>query len=145
MIYIQIYLTIGIFTMIWLIYDSKKFNISVKNKVILFTILIWPILWYLLISDYIKILKTRKISIEEKISWSEEYLKNELGKNFHIIKPRMPLQDNAKYSEWKIHFERHFPYLKNNLILTVFVDANLHGKGIGSKFIDKNRAWLSAQ
>jgi predicted alpha/beta hydrolase family esterase len=29
----------------------------------------------------------------------------------------MPLQDNAKYKEWKIVFERYFPYLRNNIIL----------------------------
>ena len=67
--------------------------------------------------DYLHFLKTRKISIEGKIRWTDDYLKKKLGKNFEIIKPRMPLQDNAKYSEWKIHFERHFPYLRNNIIL----------------------------
>jgi predicted alpha/beta hydrolase family esterase len=29
----------------------------------------------------------------------------------------MPLSENAKYSEWKIHFERYFPHLKENIIL----------------------------
>ena len=48
--------------------------------------------------DYLHFLKTRKISIEEKISWSGIYLKEKLGKDFEIIKPRMPLQDNAKYN-----------------------------------------------
>ncbi len=62
-------------------------------------------------------LKTRKISIEEKTYWSNEYLKKNLGRNFKIIKPRMPLSDNAKYEEWKICFERYFPYFKNNIIL----------------------------
>ena len=67
--------------------------------------------------DYLHFLKNRKISIEEKIRWTDDYLKKNLGKNFQIIKPRMPLQDNAKYNEWKIYFERHFPKLKNNIIL----------------------------
>lgn len=67
--------------------------------------------------DYLHFLKTRKILIEEKIKWSNEFFKKKLGKDFEIIKPRMPLQDNAKYEEWKIHFERHFPQLKNNIIL----------------------------
>ena len=40
-----------------------------------------------------------------------------LGNNFQVIRPTMPLKDNAKYDEWKINFERHFPYLKNNIIL----------------------------
>ncbi len=67
--------------------------------------------------DYLHFLETRKISIEEKIKWSNKFLKKKLGKDFDIIKPRMPLQDNAKYKEWKIHFERHFSQLKNNIIL----------------------------
>ena len=67
--------------------------------------------------DYINFLKTRQISIEEKIRWTDAYIKTKLGKDFEIIKPRMPLQDNAKYEEWKIHFELHFPQLRNNIIL----------------------------
>jgi len=79
--------------------------------------------------DYLHFLKTRKISIEEKIRWADSYLKNNLGKNFQIIKPRMPFQDNAKYEEWKIHFERHFPQLKNNIILI--------GNSLGGIFLAK--------
>lgn len=56
--------------------------------------------------DYLHFLQTRRISTKEKLRWSDEFLKTHLGKNFEIIKPRMPLQDNAKYEEWKIHFER---------------------------------------
>jgi len=67
--------------------------------------------------DYLHFLKTRKISIKEKGYWSGEYLKKRLGKDFEIIKPRMPLQDNARYDDWKIHFERFFPKLRNNIIL----------------------------
>lgn len=66
---------------------------------------------------YLHFLKTRKISIEKKIGWSGDYLDNELGKDFEIIRPRMPLQDDAKYNDWKIYFERYIPYLRNNVIL----------------------------
>ena len=66
--------------------------------------------------DYLHFLKTREVSIEEKIRWSDDSLKKNLGSNFEIIKPRMPLQDNAKYEEWKIHFENFFPQLKKNII-----------------------------
>lgn len=79
--------------------------------------------------DYLYYLKTRKISLEKRISWAGDYLDKELGKNFEIIRPRMPLQDNAKYEDWKIHFERHFPYLRNNIILI--------GKSLGSIFLAK--------
>lgn len=67
--------------------------------------------------DYLNFLKTREIKIEKRVRWFEDYLDKNLGKNFEIIRPRMPLVDNAKYSEWKINFERHFPYIRNNVIL----------------------------
>ncbi|MEK7585853.1 MAG: alpha/beta hydrolase [Patescibacteria group bacterium] len=67
--------------------------------------------------DYLHFLKTRPISVEKRNYWSTDYLDKELGKKFEIIWPRMPLQDNATYQDWKIHFERYFPYLRNNIIL----------------------------
>jgi len=79
--------------------------------------------------DYLHFLKNRKISIEGKIRWTDDFLKKNLSKNFEIIKPRMPLQDNAKYEEWKIHFERHFPQLRNNIILI--------GESLGGIFLAK--------
>lgn len=79
--------------------------------------------------DYLHYLKTRKISLETFKSWAREYLDKELGKKFEIIRPRMPLQDNSKYEDWKIHFERHFPYLKNNIILM--------GNSLGGIFLAK--------
>ena len=79
--------------------------------------------------DYLHFLKNRKISIEGKIRWTDDFLKKNLSKNFEIIKPRMPLQDNAKYEDWKIHFERHFPQLRNNIILI--------GESLGGIFLAK--------
>lgn len=79
--------------------------------------------------DYLHYLKTREISIKEKIRWGNEYLKKNLGRSFEIIKPRMPQSDDAKYKEWKIHFERHFPHLKNNIILI--------GNSLGAIFLAK--------
>jgi hypothetical protein len=79
--------------------------------------------------DYLKFLKTREISTDKKIKWHGEYLGKKLGKNFEIIKPRMPLQDYAKYDEWKISFERYFPYLRDNVILI--------GESLGAIFLAK--------
>lgn len=70
--------------------------------------------------DYLHFLKNRDISLEERKRWSDRYLTKKLGNNFEIIRLRMPFADNAKYREWKIHFERYFPYLKNNIILIGF-------------------------
>ncbi len=66
--------------------------------------------------DYLHYLKTRKIKTYKKPMW-ESKLDKQLGKNFEIIRPRMPLSENAKYEDWKIHFERHIPHLKNGVIL----------------------------
>ena len=79
--------------------------------------------------DYLHFLKTRKISLEKRVAWTDEYLAKKLGAKFQVIKPRMPLKDNSKYTEWKIHFERHFPKLRNNLILI--------GESLGGIFLAK--------
>ncbi len=79
--------------------------------------------------DYLNYLKTKEISLEKKKSWSREYFDKELGKKFEIIRPRMPLQENAKYEEWKIFFERYIPFLKNNVILI--------GNSLGGIFLAK--------
>jgi len=86
-------------------------------------------------ADYLYYLKNRKISIDEKLRWSDAFLGRRLGKNYKIIKPRMPLADNAKYAEWKLHFERYFPYLKNNLIL---MGISLGGTFL-AKYLSENR------
>ena len=67
--------------------------------------------------DYLSYLKNKEISTEKKIRWSDDYLDKALGKNFEIIRPRMPLQEDAKYEDWKIWFERYIPLLRNNIIL----------------------------
>ena len=67
--------------------------------------------------DYLRYLKTRKISLDKRVSWSGDYLDKNIGRNFQIIRPRMPLQDYSKYRDWKIYFERFIPYLRNGVIL----------------------------
>ena len=74
--------------------------------------------------DYLHYLKTRKISIGKRVRWSGEYLEKKLGSGFQIIRPRMPLQDNAKYTNWRIWFERHLPYIKKN---SIFIGSSLGG------------------
>jgi len=85
--------------------------------------------------DYLNFLKTREVSIKPRIRWGDEYLTKKLGKDFEIIKPRMPLKDNAKYAEWKIHFERHFPELRDNVIL---IGSSLGGIFL-SKYLSENQ------
>jgi predicted alpha/beta hydrolase family esterase len=85
--------------------------------------------------DYLEFLKTRDVSVEEKNYWTDEFLKKNLGGNFEIIKPRMPLSDNAKYEEWKMHFERFFPQLRNNIIL---IGSSLGGIFL-AKYLSENK------
>jgi hypothetical protein len=79
--------------------------------------------------DYLHYLKTKQVDIAKLPMWFNEYLTKKLGKAFHIIRPRMPLSDNAKYQEWKIMFERYIPQLKNNMILI--------GVSLGAIFLAK--------
>ncbi len=67
--------------------------------------------------DYLDFLRKREVSMGKRSKWSDDYLDKKLGKNFEITRPRMPLQDDAKYEEWKIHFERYIPHLRNGTIL----------------------------
>lgn len=85
--------------------------------------------------EYLYFLKNREISIEEKIRWTDSFLKKKLGEDFVFIRPRMPLSDNAKYEEWKIHFERYFPYLKDNIIL---IGSSLGGIFL-AKYLSENK------
>ncbi|MFA6099049.1 MAG: alpha/beta hydrolase [Patescibacteria group bacterium] len=79
--------------------------------------------------NYLQFLKNRRISLDNKARWNADYLDEKLGKNFHIIRPRMPLQDYAQYNEWEIHFRKFFPQLKDNLILI--------GQSLGGIFLAK--------
>lgn len=67
--------------------------------------------------DYLRYLKTKKISLEKRVYWAGSYLEKNLGKQFQIISPRMPLQDYANYRDWKIVFERYLSLLKTPFIL----------------------------
>lgn len=85
--------------------------------------------------DYYHFLKTRPISIEKRVRYYEDYFDKTLGKNFEIIRPRMPLQDYAEYRDWKIYFERHIPYIRNNVIL---MGGSLGGIFL-AKYLSENR------
>lgn len=78
--------------------------------------------------DYVHYLKTRKISTKKRPYW-EANLEEKLQNKFEIIRPRMPLQDNAKYRDWKVAFERYIPLLRKNPILI--------GSSLGGIFLAK--------
>ena len=79
--------------------------------------------------NYLNYLKNRPVSIEKRNNWAGDSLEQKLGPNFQVIRPRMPLQDYARYEEWKIMFERYIPLLKNGVILM--------GNSLGGIFLAK--------
>lgn len=85
--------------------------------------------------DYLNYLKNKEIKLDKKPRWTEEYIDSKLGKKFQIIKPRFPLQDNAKYEDWKIWFERYIPLLRNNAIL---IGGSLGGIFL-AKYLSENK------
>jgi predicted alpha/beta hydrolase family esterase len=85
--------------------------------------------------DYLRYLRTKKISTHKKVYWSGSYLEKSLGKGFEIITPRMPLQDNAKYRDWKIIFERYLPLLGGRFIL---IGTSLGGVFL-AKYLSENK------
>jgi uncharacterized protein len=85
--------------------------------------------------DYLKYLKTREVQLKKKNKWNYEYLDKKLSKNFQVIKPQMPLKENARYEDWKIHFERHIPFLNNNIIL---IGSSLGGIFL-AKYLSENK------
>ena len=68
-------------------------------------------------AGYLNFLKNREISLETRVKWTNEYMDKKLGKDFELIRPRMPKGDDAKYVEWKINFERYLAILGKNIIL----------------------------
>ena len=68
--------------------------------------------------DYLEFLKNYKIDLNKvKNGGWKDYLQDELGDDYEIIFPQMENYHNAKYNEWKIWFEKFFPFLKDSLIL----------------------------
>ncbi len=78
---------------------------------------------------FFEALKKEEVSLEKWVSWSREYLDKKLGKDFEIIRPRMPLADDARYEEWKVYFEKYLPFIKKNVILI--------GSSLGAIFLAK--------
>jgi len=85
--------------------------------------------------DYLRFLKTRKVYLERRVEWQDDYLDGKIGRSFEIIRPRMPLKENARYGDWKIHFEKYIPFLRNRLVL---VGISLGGIFL-AKYLSENK------
>ena len=68
--------------------------------------------------EYLNYLKTKEVTLEKlrSMDWKES-LGRMLGDEYQVLAPRMPNGQNARYSEWKIWFERIVPLLDEPVIL----------------------------
>ncbi len=82
--------------------------------------------------DYLQDLQTKTIrnlpNSDSVKSWTKT-LTEDLGEEFEVFMPAMPNAQNAQYLEWKIWFERHFEFLRDDIILI--------GWSLGGMFLAK--------
>ena len=82
--------------------------------------------------DFIQRLKTKDIwdlpSTESVKKWTNTFAAD-LGDEYEVFMPTMPNKNNAKYQEWKIWFEKHFQYMRD--------DAVVIGCSLGAMFLTK--------
>lgn len=86
-------------------------------------------------ADFLVNLKEWEITLDKNVKWFKEYLDKKLGRDFEIIRLRMPLADDARYEEWKVYFEKHLPFIRQNVILIGF---SLGGVFL-AKYLSENR------
>ncbi|OGG41913.1 hypothetical protein A2837_01745 [Candidatus Kaiserbacteria bacterium RIFCSPHIGHO2_01_FULL_46_22] len=85
--------------------------------------------------DYLDYLRTKKVPLGKIVKWNGDNFQDDLGPNFRVTWPRMPLQDNARYRDWKIMFENYLPLLKGKYIL---VGGSLGGIFL-AKYLSENK------
>lgn len=85
--------------------------------------------------EYLSALRERTLDVEQMKSkgWKSS-LELALGPAYEVIAPRMPLADNAKYSEWKIWFEKLLPYVADD---AVFIGHSLGGIFLAKYFAEE--------
>ena len=86
--------------------------------------------------DYLTYLKDYDFGFEDLFSknW-KNFLQEKLGQEYRVIQPRMPNESNAKYVEWKIWFEKVFPFLMDDLVLV----GHSTGGTFLTKYLSENR------
>ena len=79
--------------------------------------------------ELLKIMSTREINPFEEKKRRRQTLQDRLPE-FVVIKPEMPNKDMARYSTWKLWFEKYIPFLEaENLVLV--------GHSLGAMFLTK--------
>ena len=87
---------------------------------------------YLDHGQFLERLRTRAIwdlpTEQQKTKWTQT-LAADLGDEYEVFMPQMPNKQNASYEEWSIWFERHFEYLRDDVMLI--------GCSLGAMFLIK--------
>jgi len=81
---------------------------------------------------YLEYLRTKEVGIVDTIQttrWHYNYLSFLSPEFYEVIRPEMPCKQNAHYLEWKIWFERHLEFLRDDIILV--------GHSLGGNFLAK--------
>lgn len=91
--------------------------------------------------DYLSYLKVKKITLDRLMAsrdWKDNLAKD-LGEDYQVLRPRMPNGINAKYSEWKLWFDRISSFFAKDTILTghslggIFLAKYLSKEKVGKK------------
>ncbi len=88
--------------------------------------------------SYLEFLENYELNFEKeksKLKGWKYSLEKKVGNSFEVVILRMPSPRNAKYSEWKIWFEKYFPYFLNGIIL---IGHSLGGIFL-AKYLSENR------
>ena len=78
---------------------------------------------------YLSWLRSREVFLDDLELWGGRWLEESLGESFHLVKPRFPCKEFARYEEWRIHFERFLPLLEDGVVLV--------GSSLGGIFLAK--------
>ncbi len=87
--------------------------------------------------EYLNFLKNFEISIEylrPRRDW-KSFLSDALGAEYDVLSPVMPNKTNAKFAEWKIWFEKIFPFVEEGVI---FIGHSLGGMFL-AKYLSENK------
>lgn len=82
-------------------------------------------------NEYIEYLRTYEIADPNKPTkqkWRKQYAELLQG-DWLFMLPEMPSARNAKYEEWKIWFEKYFPYMHDGIVCV--------GSSLGASFLAK--------
>ena len=73
-------------------------------------------------------------NVEKANRWPQT-LRAQLGSDFEVFIPSMPNSENARYEEWKIWFERHFEFLRDDIILICWSQGGM----FITKYLSENK------